>query len=439
MLNHFERALRYQRIFGTRQLLREVWTRALRRLRGVSPALAQAGASVTDSLTWVSARELAARQAPACAALRLFTIPSASPGRISMVTDSINRGSLYGGVGTAIILAALLAQARGERLRIITRTERASPAGLATVLGTYGIALDHDIELAHAPFHDTVHEIDRFPGELFLTTSWWTTAATLGAVEPSAVVYLLQEDERMFYAHGDEHLRCARVLARDDIRFVINTRLLYDHLLASGLGQLAQCGRWFEPAFPSSVFHPAEPAPGSRRRLFFYARPNNQRNLFHFGLEVLEAAIARGIIDLQTWDLVLVGKDIPRLRFDEGRYTPELLENLSWTDYAGLVGRTDLGLCLMYTPHPSYPPLDLAASGAVVVTNTFGNKQDLSGYSPNILCAPPSLEPMLAALTQGLALAQDRAQRQANHRASGLGRDWRLALSGVVAELARRA
>jgi hypothetical protein len=439
MLNHFERALRYQRIHGTRQLVRELWVRARRRLREATPVPAAVGAAITAGDIWVSARELAAKQAPACAPLRLFTIPAAPVGRISMVTDSINRGSLYGGVGTAIILAALLAQARGMRLRIVTRTERASPSGLALVLQTYGIELDHDIELAHAPFHDTNHEIDRFPGELFLTTSWWTTAATLGAVEPDAVVYLLQEDERMFYPHGDERLRCARVLERSDIRFLVNTRLLFDHLVASGLGHLARCGQWFEPAFPASVFHPRASAEGARRKLFFYARPNNQRNLFYFGLELLEVAIARGILDLSVWDLVLVGKDIPRLRFDEGRYAPEQLENLSWTDYAALAGGTDLGLCLMYTPHPSYPPLDLAASGAVVVTNTFGNKLDLTAYSPNILCAQPSLEPMLDALAQGLRLALDTPRRQANHRASGLGRDWRQALAGVVSSLSRPA
>ncbi|MFM6007327.1 MAG: hypothetical protein ACKPB7_29400, partial [Sphaerospermopsis kisseleviana] len=43
--------------------------------------------------------------------LRVFTTP---PGqlRINLITDSINSGSLYGGVATTIILSALLAQSK---------------------------------------------------------------------------------------------------------------------------------------------------------------------------------------------------------------------------------------------------------------------------------------------------------------------------------------
>jgi hypothetical protein len=391
-----------------------------------------AGLPVADDQGWVNAGELARKQAQMCAPLRLFSVPQGDPVRVSIVTDSINKGSLYGGVGTAIIMAALVAEASGARLRIVTRTERAQPAGLETVLETYGISLTHDVEFAYAPFYDSNYEIDCFEEELFITTSWWTTAATLGSVRSESIVYLLQEDERMFYPHGDDHLRCSRILANRDIRFVINTRLLFDHLVASGLSNIASHGTWFEPAFPHAVFHPRERPEGAKRTLLFYARPNNVRNLFFFGIEILEAAIARGIIDLELWDLVLVGKDIPKLRFDDGRYSPKVQEHLSWTQYAALAGQSDLALCLMYSPHPSYPPFDLAASGAVVVTNRFGNKQDLSGYSNNIICADTELQPMLDAMAQGVRLAAESNERAENYRANRLGSDWQESLAEVV-------
>ena len=129
---------------------------------------------------------------------------------------------------------------------------------------------------------------------------------------------------------------------------------------------------------------------------------------------------------------MLVGKDIPKLRFDNGRYTAKRLENLSWTEYAELAGNTDLALCLMYTPHPSYPPFDLAASGAVVVTNRFNNKQDLSGYSKNILCGDLQLESMLAAMASGVALATDATQRTSNYQSNLLGTDWKASFADVV-------
>ena len=186
------------------------------------------------------------------------------------------------------------------------------------------------------------------------------------------------------------------------------------------------------------MFHPAPRQPQAKRKLVFYARPHNVRNLFYFGIELLEVALARGILDLDQWDIVLMGKDIPRLRFDQGRYSPVQMENLSWTEYAALARQTDLALCLMYTPHPSYPPFDMAASGAVVVTNRFGNKQDLSAYSANIICGDPELEAMLLALAQGLQLAVDEPARVANFRQNRLGQDWTASFADVVQNFGAR-
>ena len=434
MTNLIERALRFQRRHGMRRLIREGFARAARRGRamlGIQPTGLDTPMSLAD-IGWVSAAELAAKQAQQCNALRLFTSPRPVLPRVSIVTDSINKGSLYGGVGTAVILGCLIAQRRGATLRIITRTERAQPSGLAGVLATYGIEMSHEVEFAFAAFHDERHQLDTHEGELFLTTSWWTTAATLASVPPADIVYLLQEDERMFYPYGDEHLRCSRVLKNPQLRFAINTRLLFDHLVASGLDNVARHGLAFEPAFPPQVFQPRHSAGTGKRTLMFYARPHNVRNLFYFGLEVLEAAIARGLVKLDEWDIVFVGKDIPKIRLDAGRYSPRRLENLSWAEYAEFASTVDLALCLMYTPHPSYPPFDLSASGAVVVTNRFANKQDLSSYCRNILCGDADLEPMLATLAQGVELACDEPQRSANFRDRNMQSDWRESLAQVV-------
>ena len=383
----------------------------------------------------VVARELVDERFQSCSPLRVFTVPSSPTPRISIVTDSINSGSLYGGVGTAMIFGALLAEAREARLRIVTRTERARPSNLEHVLALYGIELSREVEFAFAPSFDGHSEIDVLPDEEFLTTSWWTTAATMASIPHESIVYLLQEDERTFYPFGDDQLRCEAVMGSCDIRFVLNTRLLFDHLVASGLENIATQGICFEPAFPREVFHPRPPAETGKRTLVFYARPNNLRNLFYFGVEVLEDAIARGVIDTEAWRVVLVGKDIPELVFSNG-YQPERYENMPWADYAALAGTADVGLCLMSSVHPSYPPLDFAASGAVVVTNRWGAKRDLSAYSDNILLGDLDREAMVATLADGLRLATDEDERTRNYLASGIATDWRDSLKEVVAQIA---
>jgi hypothetical protein len=424
------RILCYWRVYGTMALFRLV-LRKLKTRRNPAGSLFAVSEKQSDLSSGGSATNLTGYRFETCTPLRVYSVPIDTPSRLSIVTDSINNGSLYGGVGTAIIMGALLAEARHSRLRFVTRTELAQPRNIEHILRTYGINLSHEVEFVFAPFYDHKYEIDVFNDELFITTSWWTTAATMASIRHDAIIYLLQEDERMFYPYGDDHLRCEQLLCSQTIRFVLNTRLLFQHFVADGLTSIAERGVWFEPAFPREIFYPRDRPNSQKRTLIFYARPNNLRNLFYFGIELLEVAIKQGIVDLTKWDILLIGSHIPNVTLGNN-YAPEKRENLSWAGYAELIGKVDLGLCLMYTPHPSYPPLDLAASGAIAVTNRFGNKQDLSSYSANIICGDLNLASMTAALAEGISLSANTVERTTNHRSTGLGSDWRLAFSEVI-------
>lgn len=368
--------------------------------------------------------------------IRTYVLPADGRRRITMVTDSISKGSLFGGVGTALIFAAELANAMDATLRIVTRTEPAPPENVQHVLAVYGMRLRNEIAFDFAWIEDSRHELALQPDELVITTSWWTTAAALAGVPARQIVYLLQEDERMFYPFGDERFLCERTLRRSDIRFVINTDLLFRHLVESGLSNVAHRGISFEPAFPDNVFHPRQVAGRTKRRFFFYARPVNARNLFHLGLEVIRNAVDAGVLDPQEWEICFVGKHIPEVDLGEGVQVRRI-EDLEWAAYASFIGGVDLALSLMYTPHPSYPPLDVAASGGVVVTNRHGLKQDLSGYSRNIICADCDVEPLVQGLREGVALARS-PQRQLNFGQNGLNRSWQEAFQPIVQQLAHQ-
>ena len=354
--------------------------------------------------------------------LNVFLIYNTNKTRISLITDSINKGSLYGGVGTAIILASLMANEKNSPLRIITRTEKAIQDNLEKMLNIYGIQLKHEPEFVFAS-NTKNNAIDILPDELFITTSWWTTLSTMQSVPINSIIYLLQEDERMFYPYGDDHLRCTNILKNKQIKFFINTQLLYNYFISEGFTNIAENGTWFEPAFPKQIYYRREKYNANKKILMFYARPDHARNLFYFGIELIEKAIRLGIINLSIWNIVLVGKNIPDFYFFN-QYKPHTLENLGWSEYAELIGKVDLGLSLMYTPHPSYPPLDLAASGAVVVTNTFANKEALHLYSPNIISASLEHDALLEALEKGIRLASNKEKRENNHAANTLLSDW---------------
>jgi hypothetical protein len=114
---------------------------------------------------------------------------------------------------------------------------------------------------------------------------------------------------------------------------------------------------------------------------------------------------------------------------------PRRIEGLSWNDYHSLVASMDAGIVLMDTPHPSYPPLDLAAHGAAVLTNAHGLKTDLSCYSNNILIAQPDAASLGRGIARLVALARDPAARSANLQADRISRDWTGALANVVDRL----
>lgn len=98
----------------------------------------------------------------------------------------------------------------------------------------------------------------------------------------------------------------------------------------------------------------------------------------------------------------------------------------------------DAGFVLMDTPHPSYPPLDLAAAGAAVLTTIYPGKESLSCYSDNIIMAEPSLESLICGLRRLVDLANDDDARARNRATDRISRSWSDTLAPVVSQIISR-
>jgi hypothetical protein len=368
---------------------------------------------------------------PALTPLLCYQIPNRDKTRVNIITDSVNAGSLFGGVITALIFAFHLAEKNNADIRIITRSEVAERFRVNEILERINIVFKGQIEFLYAHYSSTV-EIDTCEKDIFITTSWWTTYCTLKSISVEKIIYILQEDERMFYPYGDDSLLAQEMMSHPQLRYVINTKLLFDHLVNSGLNNLKQNALYFEPAFDESNYYFTQENTNHKLKLFFYARPNNLRNIFYRALSTLDTALNLGIIDINEWDIYLVGKDLPtNLVFTNG-YKPHTISNMNYKEYGDFIRTVDLGFSLMYTPHPSYPPLDLAACGAAVVTNSCGNKLDLKRYSENIITVLPDEKSLLQGLISGVALAKNREQRFNNYKKNNLNRDWNRVMSDFV-------
>jgi len=364
---------------------------------------------------------------PYLAPLRLFPVP-AGPRVNVLTTDEVRAGGIFGGLATALIAGALLARRTDATLRVIGRTVLPDRAALVALLALHDVPLPERIETELAPSDRAAPVLPAGPEERWLATSWWTAHVLRDALGAAPFTWILQEDERAFHPVGDDWLRCTEMLADPAIRFLVNTPALQAALAGAGHAGVAERGHAFLPAFPRAIYPRTERVPGAPRRFLFYARPGHPRNLYLRGLAALDAAIDEGILDPAGWRVGFVGTVTGQVSLARG-VRPEMHAGLGWAEYGRLVGATDLGLSLMASPHPSYPPLDLAVAGAVAVTNRFAGKEDLAELSPRIICADPDVPSLVAALARGVSLARQPIPADP---APGLPGDWETALGGAI-------
>ncbi|MDF3128816.1 class I SAM-dependent methyltransferase [Kiritimatiellaeota bacterium B1221] len=377
-----------------------------------------------------SVPEILQERFPNQKALPIYTAQD-QPVHLNLITDSINAGSLFGGVGTALLLGVKIANNLNLSLRVVTTQAPPHTQNIPVLLQ------QHKVDPLHPITYDHVSEPKRalpvHEDDLYLTTSWWTTRQTLQKVRVEKIIYLLQEDERMFYPHGDDWLRCHEILSMPNLKKVVNSKLLYDFLCQNGCESLQQTGTYFEPVFlkPQKTNHHKRSS-GEKRNFLFYARPNHSRNLFYRGLEVIQQAITEGYFAPEEWDFYFAGHDIPNISLP-GNMKIQLLQNLNWQEYSEKISTMDLGFCLMLSPHPSYPPLDLTSVGAQVVTNQFANKRSLENYDQNIIVVPPGKEDLLQGLKSALQKLQHPASKSRSTPSTpSFEKSWQETFSPVI-------
>ncbi len=157
----------------------------------------------------------------------------------------------------------------------------------------------------------------------------------------------------------------------------------------------------------------ARKAKSVRRNFVFYCRPAVSRNLFHLGaLSIIKAFRSGAFESGYNWSFYGMGIQNTEIRLGA---TTKLVQlpRMSLEDYQQRIGDFDLGLSLMASPHPSLVPFDLAASGCVVVTNSFDTKTPsyFAGISTNILCASPDLDSLVKFIALGVRKSGDLEQR----------------------------
>ncbi|MDX6627525.1 MAG: hypothetical protein QOE56_2514 [Solirubrobacterales bacterium] len=392
-------------------------------------ALVAIGAGACGRVLLRTAQRIRGRQGTAWIPEKLrplaLDVSAAEPRRIDIVHPAIDLKHFFGGFIAVFNLALRLTE-RGHRVRLIATEASNLPTDWRQRISAYeglGAGLDQ-IEVAFAEGREPV-PIN--PADTLIATHWTVAhIAHAAAVElgQDRFVYLIQEYEPFIFPLGS-----AAALAAESYelphRAIFSTALLRDYFAQRQVGVFA-AGAAGER--DSVVFDNAITAVGpvdaedlrrqGRPRLLFYARPEEhaQRNLFELGTMALDRAVGEGT--LQGWDLVGVGTVEPGsgpLVLPDSGARVEMVPRSAQADYADLLRSCDVGLALMYTPHPSLVPIEMAAAGMVTVTNTYENKDAaaLASISSNLVAAKPTVAGIAAGLGAAVAVASDLGARAA--------------------------
>lgn len=320
---------------------------------------------------------------------------SEHPGlRINLMIPAVSERHIFGGISTALqffesfaphapdlrIIATDEGSLRDERMdrdrfkgwTFADSTEPDQPGRLITAVGHRRGAL---------PLRDN---------DVFIATAWWTAHLATALTRQQAewhggprrrFIYLIQDYEPLFHPWSARYALAAQTYDhRNGYTPVFNTSLLRDYM--AGLGLAAPDALSFDPTLNRRLKDTVQGlAPMPReRRILVYGRPSVDRNAYPLLVRGLRRLAER--VDVSGWQFVSAGE--PHAPADlGGGATLTALGKLSLEDYARELRRCHAGVSLMISPHPSYPPLEMAANGLWVVTNHYPPK-DLSTWAPNI-------------------------------------------------------
>ena len=360
------------------------------------------------------------------------SVTELEPKRVNLLIPTIELTHLFGGYIAKFNLARRLAE-RGHRTRIVTvdptpQLPRDWRERIETYAGLDG--LFERVEVAFGRDRDAPLELN--PADSLIATTWWT-AHLAGRMLPSLkrdrFLYLIQEYEPYTFVMGS-WAAMAKATYELPHTALFSTELLRDFFAARGYGVFAggdERGRRDSVSFRNAITSVSPPsraelASRGRRRLLFYARPevHAARNMFELGALALTRAILDGDFG-EEWSFHGIGAVEEAENIRLGSANLELLTRRDQSSYADFVREFDLGLALMFTPHPSLVPLEMASAGLVTVTNTFETKtrEAMNAISPNLLAAEPSLEGIVAGLEQAARRTEDF-----DARAAGSAVDW---------------
>ena len=331
-------------------------------------------------------------------------IDSNAPARINLVIPEINFRTFFGGYIAKFNLAQKLINA-GHPLRfVIVDACDIDGRGWRKMVAEYeGIEniFDH-AEVAYCFDRNQVLVVS--PQDKIIATTWWTAHIAhkmTRMLGQEKYLYLIQEYEPFTFPMG-AYFAIARQSYAFPHQALFSSPQLLEYFKQQKIGVFGEIrGEEVEAmSFENAIvqFDPEQLFQNRKTgeyKLLFYARPEAHaaRNMFEVAYLALKKAIEAGHFDGANWTFHGIGSRHADIPLPKG-HTLKMLGKFGLDEYKQRLLEYDLGLSLMYTPHPSLLPLEMAAAGMWMVSNECENKtqETFSQLSSNMLAAPATIE-----------------------------------------------
>ncbi len=325
---------------------------------------------------------------------RIAITPSqVSRGRLNLLIPTVNPFQVFGGVATALSIFSTLGQRLGDTFdaRIIV-TDASLDEEALQAYRDYAIhgartAFDHEPRIV-LDVADRKGTLPLRRGDVFIASAWWNAkhAAECRRLQRSyfgfamPFVYLIQDFEPYFSAWSSQWAAAESTYHEtEETIAIINSNELYRYMAR----RYTFPTTYVLPYRPNAVIQGALQPVEKERIILIYGRPSVARNCFEVILDGLLRWQATNPQEAANWQIVSLGEAFPP-EFAYPLQNFSVRGKVSLQEYSALLSRASIGISLMISPHPSYPPLEMAMAGLLTITNRFEEK-DLSVYSDAII------------------------------------------------------
>lgn len=318
--------------------------------------------------------------------------------RLNIIVPTINPKYVYAGISTALKFFERLAEETGYAKRIILCEAKEDNEAIALYKDRYAfVEAKHESNSRNqiVAYNDREKvSLSVSENDIFIFTAWWTAYTIQEAymddtrnagLVPKQSIYLIQDYEPGFYPWSSRYLLAESTYHPKIPQIaVFNSGWLKDFFVQKGYqfdNMLV-----FDATF-NSVLRDYRNKIGNHLKkdkiILLYGRPGVARNAFELLAEALEKW-AKMQPDAKEWKILSAGESHDDVILRNCGAMIHSVGKLTIEEYARLLEKSYAGISLMVSPHPSYPPLEMATYGVKVITNVYENK-DLKVFSDSIV------------------------------------------------------